>query len=104
MIDVTEIMVAVIGLLGIIITSVVVPLIKQKLTSEQWNNIKNWTSAAVEAAEVLFIGTGLGSDKRDFVLNYIESKCKENNITYDEQTIRIALENEWKAMSERSVK
>ena len=35
MIDITEIVVAVIGLLSLIVTSVVVPLIKSKLTNSQ---------------------------------------------------------------------
>ena len=35
-IDITQIVVAVIGLLSVIVTSVVVPLIKSKLTNSQW--------------------------------------------------------------------
>ena len=41
MIDVTEIVVAVIGLLSVIVTGVVVPLIKSKLTNSQWESICN---------------------------------------------------------------
>ena len=37
----TQIVVAVIGLLGVILTSVVVPLIKSKLTNSQWETIHN---------------------------------------------------------------
>lgn len=46
-IDITEIVVAVIGLLGIVITSVVVPLIKSKLTNSQWETIKNYALVGV---------------------------------------------------------
>ena len=59
-IDITQIMVALIGLLGIIVTSVVVPLIKSKMTNEQWNAIKNYALAGVQAAEIL-IGPATGS-------------------------------------------
>ena len=61
-IDITEIVVAVIGLLGIVITSVVVPLIKSKLTNSQWETIKNYALAGVQAAEIL-IGAGNGIKK-----------------------------------------
>ena len=54
MIDITQIVVAVIGLLGIILTSVVVPLIKSKITSTQWDTILNYAIAGVQAAEIIF--------------------------------------------------
>ena len=54
MIDITEIVVAVIGLLSVIVTSVVVPLIKSKLTNSQWESICNYAVAGVQAAEIIF--------------------------------------------------
>lgn len=39
MIDITEIVVAVLGLLGLIVTTVLVPWIKSKMTNEQWQMI-----------------------------------------------------------------
>lgn len=98
MIDITQIAVAVIGLLGIIITSVIVPLIKQKVTTEQWNNIIAWTSAAVQAAEVIYKGAGRGEEKRQYVMEYVEKLCAEHSIKIDTETIRIALENAWKTL------
>ena len=62
-IDITQIVVAVIGLLGIIITSVVVPLIKSKLTNSQWESIKNYALAGVQAAEIIFNAQGKGEEK-----------------------------------------
>lgn len=59
-IDITQIVVAVIGLLGIVITSVVVPLIKSKLTNSQWETIKNYALAGVQAAEIIFNAQGKG--------------------------------------------
>ena len=62
-IDITQIMVALIGLLGIIVTSVVVPLIKSKLTNSQWESIKNYALAGVQAAEIIFNAQGKGEEK-----------------------------------------
>lgn len=94
-IDITQIMVALIGLLGIIVTSVVVPLIKSKMTNEQWNAIKNYALAGVQAAEIL-IGAGNGIKKFEKAKQYIEKQCAAHGIKIDTDTIQIAIENAWK--------
>ena len=95
-IDITEIVVAVIGLLGIIITSVVVPLIKSKLTNSQWETIKNYALAGVQAAEIIFNAQGKGEEKLEWVTEYIENQCKAHGIKIDMDTVRVAIENAWK--------
>lgn len=95
-IDITEIVVAVIGLLGIVITSVVVPLIKSKLTNSQWETIKNYALAGVQAAEILFNAQGKGVEKLEWVSKYIEAQCKAHGIKIDMDTVRVAIENAWK--------
>lgn len=95
-IDITQIVVAVIGLLGIIITSVVVPLIKSKLTNSQWESIKNYALAGVQAAEIIFNAQGKGEEKLEWVTEYIEKQCKAHGIKIDMDTVRVAIENAWK--------
>ena len=94
-IDITEIVVAVIGLLGIVITSVVVPLIQSKLTNSQWETIKNYALAGVQAAEIL-IDAGNGIKKFEKAKQYIEKQCAAHGIKIDTDTIQIAIENAWK--------
>lgn len=95
-IDITQIVVAVIGLLGIVITSVVVPLIKSKLTNSQWETIKNYALAGVQAAEIIFNAQGKGEEKLEWVSKYIETQCKAHGIEIDMDTVRVAIENAWK--------
>lgn len=97
-IDITQIVVAVIGLLGIIITSVVVPLIKSKLTNSQWESIKNYALAGVQAAEIIFNAQGKGEEKLEWVTEYIEKQCKAHGIEIDMDTVRVAIENAWKEL------
>ena len=97
MIDITEIVVAVIGLLSVIVTSVVVPLIKSKLTNSQWESICNYALAGVQAAEIL-IGAGNGKQKFEKAKDYIEKQCAAHGIKIDADTIQIAIENAWKAL------
>lgn len=97
-IDITQIVVAVIGLLGIIITSVVVPLIKSKLTNSQWESIKNYALAGVQAAEIIFNAQGKGEEKLEWVTEYIEKQCKAHGVEIDMDTVRVAIENAWKQL------
>lgn len=94
-IDITQIAVGVIGIISAIVTGVVVPLIKSKMTNEQWNAIKNYALAGVQAAEIL-IGAGNGIKKFEKAKQYIEKQCAAHGIKIDTDTIQIAIENTWK--------
>lgn len=97
-IDVTEVVVAIIGVASIFITSVVYPLIKSKLTNSQWETIKNYALAGVQAAEILFNAQGKGEEKLEWVSEYIEAQCAAHGIKIDMNTVRIAIENAWKSL------
>ena len=96
MIDITEIVVAVLGLLGLIITTVLVPWIKSKITNEQWQMIVNYAYAGVQAAEIIFNAQGQGEAKFAWVADYIEQRCAEHGIKIDTDTIKVVIENAWK--------
>ena len=96
MIDITEIVVAVIGLLSVIVTSVVVPLIKSKLTNSQWESICNYAVAGVQAAEIIFNAQGKGAEKFAWAKEYIEQQCAAHGIKIDGDTIKVVIENAWK--------
>lgn len=95
-IDITEVVVALIGVLSVFITSVVFPLIKSKLTNSQWETIKNYALAGVKTAEIIFNAQGKGEEKLEWVSSYIESQCQKHGIKIDMDTVRIAIENAWK--------
>ena len=96
--DLTQIVVAVIGLLGLIITSVIVPLIKSKLTDAQWQMVKAYALAGVQAAEIIFNAQGQGEEKLRWVSEYITNQCAAHGIKIDAETVRVAIENAWKAL------
>lgn len=100
MVNITQIVVAVIGLIGIVITTLIAPLIKAKTTTTQWANIVSWTQTAVQAAEVIYKGPGRGEEKRDYVLDWVSAEAAERGMKIDTDTIRAALENAWKQMTE----
>lgn len=96
-IDITQIVVAVIGLLGLVVTSVLVPLIRTKINAEQWETIKNYALAGVQAAEII-IGAGKGAEKFAWAKEYIEAQCKAHGIKIDMDTVQVAIENAWKSL------
>ena len=95
MIDVTDIIVAVIGVIGAILTGIVFPLIKAKITNEQWQMIVNYAYAGVQAAEIIFNAQGQGEAKFEWVADYIEQRCAEHGIKIDADTIKVVIENAW---------
>ena len=99
-IDITQITVSVIGLAGLILTGIVIPSLrswlKSKVTNAQWETIKNYALAGVQAAEILFNAQGKGEEKLEWVSKYIEAQCAAHGIKIDMDTVRIAIENAWK--------
>ena len=70
-IDLTQIVIALIGVLGTIVTTCLVPYIKSKVTVNQYNTIRHWVNIAVEAAEKIYSESGMGAEKRSYVKNFL---------------------------------
>ena len=51
-----------------------IPYIKTKVTAEQLETIKFWVNIAVEAAEMIYVGTGRGEEKKAYVVEFLNSK------------------------------
>jgi hypothetical protein len=88
-IDWTPIFTGFISLLMTVITCVLIPWIKAKLTSEQQAILKAVIRSGVYAAEQIFGTNGIGEEKKQFVLNYLEEK----GINIDSQEVLVLLEN-----------
>ena len=69
-----KIILAVISLLGTIITVVLVPYLKSKTTEKQRDNIYTIVTLAVQAAEQIYFKPGEGEKKKEYVVNYLSSK------------------------------
>ena len=81
MIDLTEVIVALIGLISVIITTVLVPYLKQKKSAEELAQISEtltqiqfWVDIAVQAAEMIYVGSGRGDEKKAYVIEFLNSK------------------------------
>ncbi len=64
----------IIPILGVIITYLIVPFIRQKTTKEQRENIYFWVRVAVQAAEMIYKEKGQGKLKKEYVIDFLVSK------------------------------
>jgi len=88
-----------IPVIGAVITGILIPYIKTKISATQMDEIVSWVTKAVQAAEVLFDSPKSGAEKREYVINFIDKmfNTKKEVITKDQ--IRILLEAAWKQMN-----
>lgn len=99
MYDFTPIINAVLVLLATVVTVFVIPWLKSKKTAEQVATIEqqvktivSWVTTAVQAAEIIFKGTGLGEDKKNYVLSLIKTQCELVGFTFNEDLIAAQIE------------
>jgi len=71
--DITIIIEAVFALIAAIITAIVIPYIKSKTTAQQQAEINAWVKIAVSAAEQIYVGSGRGQEKKEYVLHWLQS-------------------------------
>lgn len=88
--DITEIIVALIGLLGIIITSVIVPYIKSKTTKQQQETILSIAKIAVYAAQQLFESN---TDKFNYASNYMYTMLDNAGLKVNMEIVTAAIES-----------
>ena len=74
MVDLTQIVVAILTLIVSLVSAFLIPYIKAKTTDEQFNTIKLWVQVAVQAAEMLYVGSGRGEEKKQYVIEFLKSK------------------------------
>ena len=72
--DLTELFALFIGLIAALITAFVIPYIKAKFTAEQLSTLTKWVDVGVSAAEQIFSISHQGDAKKQYVLNFLESK------------------------------
>lgn len=91
MVDLTQVIVAVLTLVFSLISAFLIPYLKTKVTGEQLDTIKFWVNIAVEAAEMIYTGTGRGEEKKAYVVEFLNSKGFTLDTTEIENLIEAAV-------------
>ena len=71
--DLTIVVSGVIVLLAAILTTVLVPWLKEKLTQQEMTELLKWVDIAVMAAQQLY-HTQQGAQRKEYVLQFLASK------------------------------
>lgn len=91
MVDLTEIIVAILTLVISLISAFLIPYLKTKVSAEKLDTIKFWVNIAVEAAEMIYVGTGRGQEKKEYVVKFLNSKGFTLNVEEIENLIEAAV-------------
>lgn len=89
MIDLTYVIAAAIALLLAILVCIIRPYVAQKLSTEQLAEMKMWAKYAVEAAEMIYIGSGRGEEKKGYVIKFLQDK----GFTVDTEVLDVMIES-----------
>lgn len=93
MVDLTQVVVAILTLIISMVSAFLVPYLKTKIGAEKLENIRFWVNIAVEAAEQIYTGSGRGKEKKEYVLKFLQSKGFTLNTEEIENIIEAAVLN-----------
>lgn len=86
--DITKILEIVLALISAIITTFVIPVIKEKLSETKREKLRFWVDVAVKAAEQLY-GSKTGQQKKEYVVSFLLSK----GIVFDVDEVTALIES-----------
>ena len=87
--DLTPVIELVIALSSALITTFLIPYLKQKLSTEKCESLKKWVALAVEAAEMIY-GSKTGQQKKEYVVSFLLSK----GLVFDVEEVNAMIESE----------
>ena len=89
--NITQILLGLILILGGVFTMIVWPYIKAHVSSEQLSMLAGIAQTVVFAAEKIF-GAKMGPDKLAYALNLAKRLLEKKGLTFEEDVIRAAIE------------
>ena len=93
-----QIILAVIPVLCTILTVYIIPLIKEKIGNENLAKYEYWVNIAVKAAELIWVETGHGADKKQYVVDFMNNMFNSKKIIITEEQINLLIESAVKNM------
>lgn len=89
--DITQIIIALIGLIAAILTLKISPLVKGVVTKQRFEQLQTIAHYTVLAAQQL-CATGIVKNKLEWATSQINNELSKYGILYDDQAIRSAIE------------
>ena len=95
-----DLIIAIIPVLGVILTSFIIPYFKEQIGNEKLNKYQEWANMAVKAAEMLFTESGMGKEKKENVVKFLTEQFNKNKVVITEEQMNILIESAVKMMKE----
>lgn len=96
--DITQILLGIIILLGGLVSVFVIPYIKTHVSAEQLTILSGIAQTVVYAAEKIF-GAKMGKDKLAYALDLAKKLLASKKLSFDEDVIRAAIESQVQHLS-----
>ncbi len=96
-IDYTEIIGGIITVLSAVVTTFLIPYLKEKLSQEKLQKLSYWVKIACQAAEQLY-GSKTGQQKKEYVVAFLLSK----GIVFDVDEVTALIESEVYKLTEKA--
>lgn len=88
-----KIVLMLVSILATIITSFIIPFIKEKIGSERLEKYEYWANLCVRAAEMLWKESGKGAEKKQYVVNFLNDMFNKNKVVITDEQIEILIES-----------
>jgi len=102
MMDITQVVVALIGVLAAVVTAQLIPWIRQKTGAVKWERFLDIVAVAVGAAEQMGL-SGVVKDKLAYAETQVRIAMERQGLWYDGETVRAAIEAAVKAMKDEGL-
>lgn len=87
-----DLLMATIPVLGVIVTSFIIPYLKELIGNEKLEKYEYWVNAAVHAAEMMWTESGKGEEKKAYVIQFLTEKFNKNKINITEEQMSVLIE------------
>lgn len=84
----TDVICAIIALVGAVFTGIVIPYVKSKLNKDQLDVLNYWLNVLIAAAETNFKGVSMGAAKKEWVIEQLQ----EMGLKFDEEAVSAAID------------
>ena len=95
-----DLIIAIIPVLGVILTSIIIPYFQEQIGNEKLNKYQEWANMAVKAAEMIFTESGMGAEKKEYVVKFLTEQFNKNKVVITEEQMNILIESAVKQMKE----
>ena len=93
-----QVILAIIPVLGTILTVYIIPFIKAKIGNENLSKYEYWVNIAVKAAEMIWKETGHGADKKAYAVEFIDKMFNSKKTVITTEQINALIESAVKNM------